>query len=127
MSKPLVTHDSTNVFSLQGGQIINAIHGRLLKYEQEKAECLTKIAEEIRKAAAMGETPDDPSRVAASLVVVLMFGKHLTVGATLLHSLATRAVFLTEETYELSCIARNLQTGDFYKVTVNEARRYGLV
>lgn len=117
--------DTTQVFFIQGGSIQKSIQHRSKQHEGELAKCLDKVATLIKNKAdgdyeALGV-------VATGAMLALVQDVHLTSDSVEVRAQLDRASYLTSERLDLLCIARNLSESTFYKVTLEEAKRYGLV
>lgn len=124
-------HENTEVFVVQGSELIKKIYERAKRHEQEQQKCLEELSDIMTSSKLSeqgGETWDHAiCKVAASLMLALGLGTNLTGSALVAKAWLDRAVFLTREIQDLSCLAKNLTPGDYYKVTMEDARRYGMV
>lgn len=124
-NEPIV-YETTEVFHLTGAEIKRAIHERVKRHEEEQGTCLTKISDIL-----VGPNEAVPGRnvakSAAFLLMTLSKGTNLTENALVVQALVDRAVFLSNECYDLGCIAKNIRPDAYYKVPLESAKRYGLI
>lgn len=119
----LQVYDTTSEFILGGSQLKTALYERSKRHQQERLGCLDEISTLLTQAAQEA----DVSKAAASLVVTLVANRNLTGKALVIKALVDRTVFLQIEEQELTCVGKNLIDTAFYKLTVPEALRYGLL
>lgn len=116
-------HESTKSFVIQGAALRKSLYERIKWHTAEKDNCLDKIATYFDENASN----DSVSKVAAAAMLSVTLNKNLTVNSMVIKAQLDRAVFLTNEIIDLTCIAHNLIPGDFYRVSLEEAKRYGLL
>lgn len=116
--------DTTQVFIISGGEIIQSIQKRVKRHEGEISRCLDKVAVVIRGGA---EDMDSIAKNATGVMLAVHMATNLTTDTVAVKSQLERSAHLTRERLDLLCIARNLGKETFYKVTLEEAQRYGLV
>lgn len=116
--------DTTQVFVISGGEIQETLQTRAVQHESEVTKCLNKVAALLKGKA---EDFDALAVQATGAMLALSQGKHLNTDALEIKAQLDRAAHLTEERLDLLCIRRNLNDQTFYKVTLEEAKRYGLV
>jgi hypothetical protein len=116
--------DTTQVFVLPGGEVQATLQTRAAHHEAEITKCLNKVAALLKGKA---EDFDALAIQATGAMLALSQGKHLNSDALEIKAQLDRASYLTEERLDLLCIRRNLNEETFYKVTLEEAKRYGLV
>lgn len=117
--------DTTQVFVVPGGEIMKQLASRAAQYEGETSKCLDKVAGLLR-AKADGDF-DNLAVQATGAMLALAQDKHLTSDSLEIKAQLDRAAYLTRERLDLLCIRRNLDEQTFYKVSLEEAKRYGLV
>lgn len=117
--------ESTQEFVLTGSDVIKAIHNRATRHQNEIGQCLDKVSALLRKKAD-GDY-DELANHAVGAMMAIVRQEHLTSDSLEIKAQLDRAAYLTNERLDLSCIARNLVQEQFYKVTLEEAKRYGLV
>lgn len=116
--------DTTQVFVLPGGEVQATLQTRAAQHEGEIKKCLNKVAALLKGKA----TDFDALAIQATqAMLAISQGKHLTSDSLEIKAQLDRAAYLTEERLDLLCIRRNLNEQTFYKVTLEEAKRYGLV
>ena len=113
-------HD-TKSFILYSESIEKAISERVKRHEKELETCLSNVAN-ILKTQAGGDV-----HKIASLMLSLEMGHNLVNDALVVQAHLERASFLMEEIIDLSCISNNLTRGEEYSVSLEDAKRYGLV
>lgn len=123
MTQPSV-RDTTTVFIISGDEIMTKITSRVKRHEGEISRCLDKVALVIRSGA---EDMDSVAKNATGAMLAVHLTENLTTDTVAVKSQLERAAHLTRERLDLLCIARNLGKQTFYKVTLEEAQRYGLV
>lgn len=116
--------DTTLVFTITGEEIQKSIQTRVARHEGEINKCLDEISSMLAKKS---EDFNTLAQNAASLMLVLADKEHLAVEALVVKAQLQRASSLTSERIDLLCIARNLDQKIYYKVNLQEAKRYGLV
>jgi hypothetical protein len=116
--------DTTQTFIVAGGEIQATLATRAAQHEGEVTKCLNKVAALLKGKA---EDFDGLAVQATGAMLALSQGKHLNTDALEIKSQLDRAAYLTDERLDLLCIRRNLGDQSFYKVTLEEAKRYGLV
>jgi len=124
MATPSV-RETTQEFVLVGGEIIEAIQGRSSRHQNEISQCLDKVAALLKKKAD-GDF-ESLSNHAVGAMMAIVRQEYLTTDSLEIKAQLDRAAHLTNERLDLSCIARNLVKESYYKVTLEEAKRYGLV
>ena len=117
--------DTTTVFVRSGGETQKAIQTRIARHNGEVAACLTTVSTMLKDKAQ--NNSEQVAEQAAALMLVLEGGEHLTAEALVVKTNLKRASFLTNETLDLTCIAVNLDSDAQYLVSLEEAKRYGLV
>lgn len=117
--------DTTQVFVLDGAEIIKAIQARASRHQGEVSQCLDKVSD-VLKRKSEGEY-ESLSVHAVGAMLALVRGEYQTTDSLEIKAQLDRAAYLTNEQLDLSCIARNLVKESYYKVTLEEAKRYGLV
>ena len=117
--------DTTTVFVMLGEEIQKTIQNRIARHNGEIGTCLTKVADVLKEKSQYNieRLPDE----AAALMLVLASGQNLTATALVVQTNVERASFLSKEVLDLTCIGKNLDSEGFYNVTLEEAKRYGLV
>lgn len=118
-------YETTLVFVKRGDEIQDAINKRATRHQNEIKDCMDSISMKLLKDFD-GDTDNLVTQL-VSLMLSLVLNKHLTGRALSIKTQLERAAYLTEEKLDLLCIARNLNKQDFYKVTLEEAKRYGLI
>lgn len=116
--------DTTQVFIVSGGEIQTTLQKRAAQHAGELSKCLDKVAVLLKGKAT---DFDNLAVQATGAMLALSQGKHLTSDSLEIKAQLDRAAHLTEERLDLLCISRNLNDQTFYKVTLEEAKRYGLV
>jgi hypothetical protein len=116
--------DTTQTFIVAGGEIQETLNKRAKQHEGEIAKCLDKVAVLLKAKAADYETL---AIQATGAMLALSQGKHMNSDSLEIKTQLDRAAYLTDERLDLLCIRRNLGDQSFYKVTLEEAKRYGLV
>lgn len=124
MATPSV-RETTQEFVLVGNEIIEAIQSRSSRHQNEISKCLDKVAALLKKKAD-GDF-DALSNHAVGAMMAIVRQEYLTSDSLEIKAQLDRAAYLTNERLDLSCIARNLVKESYYKVTLEEAKRYGLV
>lgn len=124
MAVPSV-RDTTQEFVLSGREIIEAIQQRSSRHQGEIGQCLDKV-NVLLKRKANGDF-DELSNNAVGAMLALIRKEYLTSDSLEIKVQLDRAAYLTNERLDLSCIARNLVKESYYKVKLEEAKRYGLV
>jgi hypothetical protein len=119
------TRETTTEFILQGTDIQKSLQSRISRHKNEVDKCLTAISDVLK--AKSGGTIDNLATNASAVMLVLTTDKHLTADALIIKTQLERASFLSQEQLDLSCIAKNIDSNVLYKVTLEEAKRYGLV
>jgi hypothetical protein len=116
--------DTTQVFVVAGGEIQAMLQTRSQQHEGEIAKCLDKVATLLKGKAT---DFDGLATQATGAMLALSQGKHMNSDSLEIKTQLDRAAHLTDERLDLLCIRRNLNDQTFYKVTLEEAKRYGLV
>jgi hypothetical protein len=111
-------------FLLSGEAVRVAIYERAKRHESERTKCLEELASTLKLATPPGE---DTAASCARLMMVLQQGVNLTGAALVARSWLDRAAFLDQEIRELLVIAKNITGNHTYWVSLDEAKRYGLV
>jgi hypothetical protein len=124
MSAPPI-NDTTTIFIRLGEEIQKAIGTRISRHNGEVEACLTTVSTMLKDRAQ--DNSEQVAEQAAALMLVLEGAEHLTSNALVVQTNLKRASFLTNETLDLACIAKNLESSSLYRVTLEEAKRYGLV
>jgi len=124
MATPTV-RDTTQEFVLSGEEIIKAIQSRSNRHQNEIGQCLDKVSD-LLKRKSEGEF-DALSSHAVGAMLAIVREEYLTSDSLEIKAQLDRAAYLTNEQLDLLCIARNLVKESYYKVTLEEAKRYGLV
>lgn len=118
-------HESSQTFMISGRQLKTAIYERVRRHSLERDNCLDKVATQLEEAAQ--KKGDSVAKQAASAMMSVLLNKNLTADSMTVKAQLDRTVFLTNEVTDLTCIAKNLLQDDFYKVSLDEAKRYGLL
>lgn len=119
------TKDTTQTFTLRGGGIAATIKGRMKQHEAEISKCLNKIADVLKEKS---EDYDTLAMKAAALMMALSQDDDiLNTDTVAVKAQVDRAAYLTKERLDLSCIMLNLDDNTMYEVSLEEAKRYGLV
>lgn len=117
--------NTTQVFVISGDEIQSSINIRARQHDAEINKCLDKVSNLLRSKA---DGDFDALAVAATgAMLALIQDDHLTSDSVEIKAQLDRASYLTKQRLDLLCIARNLQKATFYKVMLDEAKRYGLV
>lgn len=116
-------NNTTTVFK-QSGQLIKRAIYELVRgtLEPGRQRCLDAL-----RAMLSLDNETDPIGKAVGLMVTLEEGIHLSASALAAQAQIQRAATLTREIRELKCIAANLHDSEVYKITLEEAQRYGLL
>lgn len=117
--------DTTQEFVLTGHEIIDAIHQRSTRHQNEIGQCLDKVSALLKRKA--GGEFEELANHAVGAMMAIVREEYLTSDSLEIKAQLDRAAYLTNERLDLSCIARNLVKESYYKVTLEEAKRYGLV
>jgi len=117
--------ETTQTFMLSGSDIQSALGNRAKQHDEETKKCLTKISK-IFTDKADGDYAR-LAQIATAAMLALVQNVHLASDAVEVKAQLERAAYLTQERLDLLCIQRNLTGSVFYKVSLEEAKRYGLV
>ena len=117
--------DTTQVFIVPGDEIMKQLASRAAQHMGETTKCLDKVAALLR-GKADGDF-DNLAVQATGAMLALAQDKHLTSDSLEIKAQLDRAAYLTQERLDLLCIRRNLSEQTLYKVSLEEAKRYGLV
>ena len=117
--------ETTQTFMLSGSDIQAALGNRAKQHDEETKKCLTKISK-IFTDKADGDY-GRLAQIATAAMLALVQNVHLASDAIEVKAQLERAAYLTQERLDLLCIQRNLTGSVFYKVSLEEAKRYGLV
>ena len=117
--------ESTQEFVLTGDEIIQSINNRATRHKNEVGQCLDKVSDLLKKKSE-GDY-DNLSSHAVGAMLAIVREEYLTSDSLEIKAQLDRAAYLTNEQLDLLCIARNLVKESYYKVTLEEAKRYGLV
>ena len=117
--------ETTQTFMLSGSDIQAALNTRAKQHDEEVKKCLTKISK-ILTDKADGDYAK-LAQIATAAMLALAQNVHLASDAIEIKAQLERASYLTQERLDLLCIQRNLTGSVFYKVSLEEAKRYGLV
>lgn len=124
MSQTTYPTKTTDVFQISGQRLSTAIYERVKRHEEERVQCLEELARVIEMTS---ESPEDAPKNAAGLMMTLRLNKHLTGQALVAQAWLDRAVYLTDEIYDLYCIVKNIDKNSNYDIGLEEAKRYGMV
>jgi len=119
-----VVRDTTQEFVVSGGEIQATLQKRAAQHSGEVNKCLDKVSSLLK---GKGSDYDSLATAATGAMLALAQGKHLNSDSLEIKAQLDRAAYLTDERLDLLCIGRNLNDQTFYKVTLDEAKRYGLV
>jgi hypothetical protein len=117
--------ETTKEFIIIGDAIQKSLHLRITRHDNEINKCLTTVAD-LLLSKSNGDIEQLASQAAAGMLA-LTSQKHLTSDALLIKTQLDRASYLSEERLDLTCIAKNLFSSEYYRVLLDEAIRYGLV
>jgi tartrate dehydratase alpha subunit/fumarate hydratase class I-like protein len=126
MSKETIpVYTNTQTFYIPGSRVQTAIYERAKRHQDEIDRCLLWITSYLAdKASAKNDTP---SKLCSSVMLALGVGKNLTSDALMVKAQLDRAIYLTNEVTDLSFIAKNIDSHAVYAITLDEAKRYGLL
>ena len=117
--------DTTTTFVISGDDIQTSINERMIRHRSETDRCLTTVADMLKEK---GQDNSEQVAIQAAAIMAVLFGAdNLASDALVVQVNIERASFLNKECLELACIAKNLQATASYYVTLEEAKRYGLV
>ena len=122
---PVQVRETTTTFLVIGSDIQKSITSRISRNKGEIDKCLTNVSSMLKEKAQ--HNIEQIAEQATAIMLVLAMGEHLTSDSLVVKTQVERASFLSKENLELSCIAKNLDKDTIYKVTSQEAMRYGLV
>lgn len=117
--------ETTTEFVLEGASIQKALQSRISRHQSEVETCLTKISSMLKEKAEYNT--ENLAAQAAAVMLVLTSDAHLTSDALVIKTQLERASYLAKEQLDLVCIAKNIESEMLYKVSLEEAKRYGLV
>ncbi len=132
-TEPKINEDS-QLFVKTGTEIKTCIVERTRKYREERKQCLDSVATLLaNKIETMGDdfTPEDVAQRAAALMMSLeyhnLFDVQLKGEAMVTKAWLERASWLNKEILELSIVHMNIQQTELYQITMDDAKRYGIV
>lgn len=125
MPTPPPVRETTTTFLRSGVEIQTAIATRTKNMEVDFERCLTTVSDML-KDKAQGDYDLLATR-ASSLMLVTLAKDNLKSEALIVKTSIERASYLQKEILDLGIIATNLDSEVRYLVTLDEAKRYGLV
>lgn len=125
MPTPPPVRETTTTFLRSGVEIQTAIAMRTKNMEVDFERCLTTVSDML-KDKAQGDYDLLATR-ASSLMLVTLAKDNLKSEALIVKTSIERASYLQKEILDLGIIATNLDSDQRYLVTLDEAKRYGLV
>lgn len=112
-------------FMIPGEELRASLEKRAARHQGEINECLEQVSRVLRERA--GDSYDQ----LLSIAVNAMMAQHspdgtMTAPTRVIKAQLERAAFLQNERIDLLTISRNINSGHKYRLTVEEARRYGM-
>lgn len=117
--------ETTTEFVILGKDIQMSLQKRITRHSNETDKCLTTISTMLKDKSK--NNPELIAEQAAALMLALESEENIVADAIVVKTNIKRASYLSKESLDLSCIAHNLDSDGIYKVTLEEAKRYGLV
>ena len=124
---PLDKAEWTTGFRLKGAHIVAGINGRIASIRAEINASMDQIATTITRRIPEGNM--DPKKVleeAVGAMLALYAEENATGFSVSIKAHLQRCNQLQADLTELQCIARNLLSDQVYRVSVEEAIKYGL-
>lgn len=118
-----VESEST-VFLIQGSELRTAIEARAARHKGEINECLETVAKILREKSE--DTYESLLNVCVQAMMAIHQEESMTAASRVIKTQLERAAFLQNERIDLTTISRNINSGRSYRITVEEARRYGM-
>lgn len=126
-NQPLVVELSTQVFVKSGEDLVAAIYERSKRHTEERSQCIQNIATILMECGDEENQVEHVAGSAATLLVALKTNEGLKGQALVAQAWVDRAAFLTKEVVDLKCIAKNIDHSAQYRVSLDDAKRYGLL
>lgn len=115
----------STIFMISGDELRDALEKRAARHQGEINECLDQVSRVLREKA--GDSYDNLLSVAINAMMAQYSPEGtMTAPTRVIQSQLARAAHLQNERIDLLTISRNISSNHKYRLTVEEARRYGM-
>lgn len=118
-----VEQEST-VFLIPGDELRKSVEARAARHMGEINGCLEAVSRLLKEKA--GDSYESLLEVCVNAMLAVHQEEGMTAPTRTIKAQLERAAFLQNERIDLLTISRNINTNRAYRVTVAEARRYGM-
>lgn len=116
--------EHSTVFNIPGDELVASLEKRAARHQGELNDCLESVSTILKEHS--GESYETLLQTCVQAMLAMNQPTNMTVWARVINAQMERAAFLQNERTDLLTIARNVRKDRSYRITVEEARRYGM-
>lgn len=116
--------EHSTIFHVPGSELFSSLEKRAARHLGEINDCLDSISKILKEKA--GTEYDDLLNTCVQAMLAIHHSEGMTAPTRVIKAQLERAAQLQNERIDLLTIARNIRKDRGYRLTVEEAKRYGM-